>query len=50
MPSVTALSRTISGPLGLHEGSKDLPLVETMQLVEPRREKTVPNHLLETST
>ena len=49
MPSVTALSRTISGPIGLHEGSKDLPLVETMQLVEPRREKTVPNHLLETS-
>lgn len=48
MPSVTALSRTISGPIGLHEGSKELPLVETMQLVEPRREKTVPNHLLET--
>jgi hypothetical protein len=49
MPSVSALSRTVSGPVGLHEGSKELPLVETMQLIEPRKEKTVPNHLLETS-
>ncbi|XP_061186055.1 cilia- and flagella-associated protein 221-like [Saccostrea echinata] len=48
MPSVSALSRTVSGPIGLHEGSKELPLVETMELIEPRREKTVPNHLLET--
>ncbi|XP_062604429.1 cilia- and flagella-associated protein 221-like isoform X2 [Saccostrea cucullata] len=48
MPSVSALSRTVSGPIGLHEGSKELPLVETIELIEPRREKTVPNHLLET--
>ncbi|KAK3108459.1 hypothetical protein FSP39_008303 [Pinctada imbricata] len=45
MPSVTAMTRTVSGPIG---GPDKGMLVETMQLVEPRREKTVPNHLLET--
>lgn len=42
------MTRAVTGPLGLHNGGSNGLLIDTMQLVEPKRSKTVPNHLLET--
>ncbi|XP_021377773.1 cilia- and flagella-associated protein 221-like isoform X2 [Mizuhopecten yessoensis] len=46
MPAVTTMSRAFTDPVGL-SGEKGL-LIDTMQLVEPRKQQTIPNHLLET--
>ena len=50
MPSVTPMARAVTGPLaGLQNDGSNGLLIDTMELVEPKRSKTVPNHLLETS-
>ncbi|XP_060070730.1 cilia- and flagella-associated protein 221-like [Ylistrum balloti] len=46
MPAVTAMNRAFTDPVGL-SGEKGL-LIDTMQLVEPKAQQPVPNHLLET--
>lgn len=46
MPAVSAMSRAFTDPVGLSD-EKGM-LIDTMQLVEPRKPQTVPNHLLET--
>ncbi|XP_071157794.1 cilia- and flagella-associated protein 221-like isoform X2 [Mytilus edulis] len=49
MPSVSSMTRAVSGPLkGFQNDGSDGLLIDTMELVEPKRSKTVPNHLLET--
>ena len=49
MPSVSSMTRAVTGPLGFQNDGSNGLLIDTMQLVEPKRSKTVPNHLLETS-
>ena len=42
------MTRAVTGPLGFQNDGSNGLLIDTMQLVEPKRSKTVPNHLLET--
>ena len=58
MPTLTEGSRAGSGPLAVSVSVDDMEegkrsptnlLIDTMELVEPRKPINVPNHLLETS-